>query len=130
MADSRPIGPFLYLPIEVASRELQAKLLLAHAAVARGYEVVIGWKRMINKNLRYMPPGIVMFKTLTANDGETMTDARAARAYSPLRLCAGYSDACERIHNCFPQIHFAALAQINRRRCESRPFALARSPKP
>ncbi len=78
MADSRPIGPFLYLPIEVASRELQAKLLLAHAAVARGYEVVIGWKRMINKNLRYMPPGIVMFKTLTANDGETMADARAA----------------------------------------------------
>jgi surface carbohydrate biosynthesis protein len=78
MADNRPIGPFLYLPIEVASRELHAKLLLAYFAVARGYEVVIGWKRMINKNLRYMPPGLVIFKTLTANDGEAMAKARAA----------------------------------------------------
>jgi surface carbohydrate biosynthesis protein len=79
MADSRrPIGPFLYLPIEVASRELHAKLLLAYFAVASGYEAVIGWKRMINKNLRYMPPGLVMFKTMTANDGAAMAEARAA----------------------------------------------------
>jgi len=78
MADDRPIGPFLYLPIEVASRELHAKLLLAYFAVAQGYEAVIGWKRMMNKNLRYMPPGLVVFKTLTANDGEAMAKARAA----------------------------------------------------
>jgi surface carbohydrate biosynthesis protein len=78
MADSRPIGPFLYLPIEVASRELHAKLLLAYFAVARGCEAVIGWKRMINRNLGYMPPGLVMFKTLTANDGEVMRKACAA----------------------------------------------------
>ena len=32
--------------IEVASRELHAKLLLTYFAVDRGYEVVIGWKRM------------------------------------------------------------------------------------
>ena len=44
-------GPFLYLPIEVASRELHAKLLLSYFAVDRGYEVVVGWKRVINKNL-------------------------------------------------------------------------------
>ncbi|MGH6930722.1 MAG: hypothetical protein ACREEV_20575, partial [Dongiaceae bacterium] len=76
MADSRrPIGPFLYLPIEVASRELHAKLLLAYFAVASGYEAVIGWKRMINKNLRCMPPGLVMFKTMTANDGAAMAEA-------------------------------------------------------
>ena len=74
----RPIGPFLYLPIEVASRELHAKLLLSYFAVDRGYEVVVGWKRVINKNLRAMPPGIVMFKTLTARDGEAMDKARAA----------------------------------------------------
>jgi len=73
-----PSGPFLYLPIEVASRELHAKLLLSYFAVDRGYEVIVGWKRVINKNLRFMPPGIVMFKTLTARDGEAMAKARAA----------------------------------------------------
>jgi surface carbohydrate biosynthesis protein len=72
------IGPFLYLPIEVASRELHAKLLLSYFAVDRGYEVVVGWKRVINKNLRAMPPGIIMFKTLTARDGAAMAKARAA----------------------------------------------------
>jgi surface carbohydrate biosynthesis protein len=76
---SRPaIGPFLYLPVEVASRELHAKLLLAYLAVALGYEVIIGWKSAINRNLRAMPPGIVMFKTLTARDGKAMARARAA----------------------------------------------------
>jgi surface carbohydrate biosynthesis protein len=74
----RPTGPFLYLPIEVASRELHAKLLLSYFAVDRGYEVIVGWKRVINNNLRAMPPGIVMFKTLTARDGVAMAKARAA----------------------------------------------------
>ncbi len=71
-------GPFLYLPIEVASRELHAKLLLTYFAIDAGLEVVIGWKRLMNKNLRYMPPGIVVFKTLTSNDGTAMQEARAA----------------------------------------------------
>jgi len=74
----RPVGPYLYLPIEVASRELHAKLLLTWFALAKGYEVVIGWKRTLNKNLRYVPPGLVMFKTLTARDGVAMQKARAA----------------------------------------------------
>ena len=78
MAANGTTGPFLYLPIEVASRELHAKLLLAWFAVGLGFEVVIGWKRMINRNLRFMPPGIVVFKTLTVNDGEVMAEARAA----------------------------------------------------
>src|SRR5262249_22614532 len=69
--------PFLYLPIEVASRELHAKLLLSYFAVQAGFEVVIGWKRMMNKNLRFMPPGIVMFKTLTVNDATAMRQAKA-----------------------------------------------------
>src|SRR5262249_38613151 len=69
--------PFLYLPIEVASRELHAKLLLSYFAVERGYEVIIGWKRVMNKNLRYMQPGIVMFKTLTVNDAVAMRAAKA-----------------------------------------------------
>jgi surface carbohydrate biosynthesis protein len=78
MPMDRPVAPFLYLPIEVASRELHGKLLLTYFAVGMGYEVVIGWKRLINTNLRYMPPGIVLFKTLTARDGVAMAAARAA----------------------------------------------------
>ncbi|HTO84272.1 MAG TPA: surface carbohydrate biosynthesis protein [Methylomirabilota bacterium] len=78
MPPGRAIGPFLYLPIEVASRELHAKLLLAYFAVAAGFEVVIGWKRLLNRNFRYVPPGVVLFKTLTANDGAAMREARAA----------------------------------------------------
>jgi surface carbohydrate biosynthesis protein len=78
MPEDRPLAPFLYLPIEVASRELHGKLLLTYFAVALGYEVVIGWKRLMNRNLRYMPPGIVLFKTLTARDGQAMAEARAA----------------------------------------------------
>jgi len=77
MSTNGATRPFLYLPIEVASRELHAKLLLTYFAVERGFEVVIGWKRMMNKNLRYMPPGIVMFKTLTVNDAVAMRAARA-----------------------------------------------------
>ena len=78
MSTNGATRPFLYLPIEVASRELHAKLLLTCFAVERGFEVVIGWKRMMNKNLRYMPPGIVMFKTLTVNDAIAMQEAKRA----------------------------------------------------
>jgi surface carbohydrate biosynthesis protein len=78
MRRDRPIGPYLYLPIEIASRELDAKLLLTHFAVRMGYEVVVGWRKLMNQNLRHMPPGIVLFKTMTSNDGAIMRRARAA----------------------------------------------------
>jgi surface carbohydrate biosynthesis protein len=78
MSTNGATRPFLYLPIEVASRELHAKLLLTYFAVEMGFEVVIGWKRMMNKNLRYMPPGVVMFKTLTVNDAAAMQEAKGA----------------------------------------------------
>jgi len=81
MAGNGAINPFLYLPIEISSRELHAKLLLTYFAVDAGFEVVIGWKRMMNKNLRHMPPGVMVFKTLTANDGAAMQEARAAGHY-------------------------------------------------
>src|SRR5215470_5410507 len=78
MRSKNETRPFLYLPIEIASRELHAKLLLAHFAVRGGFEVVIGWKRLMTKNLRFMPPGIVLFKTLTVNDATAMQKARSA----------------------------------------------------
>jgi surface carbohydrate biosynthesis protein len=71
-------SPFLYLPVEVAARELDAKLLLAAFAVDAGYEAVIGQKWLMQRNFGRMPPGIVLFKTLTAVDARAMEAARAA----------------------------------------------------
>lgn len=71
------IGPFLYLPVEVAAREFESKLLLALFAVQRGFEVVFGQKRLMMRNLRHMPPGIVLFKTLTVRDGRAMERAQS-----------------------------------------------------
>ena len=71
-------NPFLYLPVEVAARELDAKLLIAAVAVGAGYEVVIGQKWLMQRNFGRMPPGIVLFKTLTAVDAKAMQAAHAA----------------------------------------------------
>jgi surface carbohydrate biosynthesis protein len=71
-------NPFLYLPVEVAARELDAKLLLAAVAVGAGYEVVIGQKWLMQRNFARMPAGIVLFKTLTAVDAKAMQAAHAA----------------------------------------------------
>ena len=69
---------FLYLPVEVAARELDGKLLLAAFAVGAGYEVVIGQKWLMQRNFARMPAGIVLFKTLTAVDAKAMQAAHAA----------------------------------------------------
>ena len=76
-------NPFLYLPVEVAARELDAKLLLAAFAVGAGYEVIIGQKWLMQRNFGRMPPGIVLFKTLTAVDAKAMQAAHAAGHPSP-----------------------------------------------
>ena len=70
-------GPYLYLPIEVSARELDAKLLIASFAVNRGFEVVLGQKWLMQRNLASMPPGIVLFKTLTTRDAKAMRQAHA-----------------------------------------------------
>jgi surface carbohydrate biosynthesis protein len=71
------LRPILYMPMEIASRELDSRLLLATLAVARGYEVVLGQKWLIEHNIRAMPPGLYLSKTLTQRDSIAMADARA-----------------------------------------------------
>lgn len=66
----------LYLPMEIASRELDSRLLLASLAVSRGYEVVLGQKWLIERNIDAMPPGLYLSKTLTARDGVAMAEAK------------------------------------------------------
>jgi surface carbohydrate biosynthesis protein len=72
------IEPILYLPIEVASRELDSRLLLALCAIRRGFEVILGQKWLLERNIEAMPPGVYFSKTLTKRDGRTLARARKA----------------------------------------------------
>lgn len=68
----RAPGPYLYLPIEISARELDSRLLLTAIAVNRGFDVVLGQKWLMQGNLSYMRPGVLLTKTLTATDGRFM----------------------------------------------------------
>src|ERR1041384_3991768 len=75
----------LYLPMEIASRELDSRLLLSVIALTYGFEVVIGQKWLIESNIRRMPPGIYLSKTTTRRDADQRAEARA-RAYFPAAI--------------------------------------------
>ncbi|MBI2256396.1 MAG: hypothetical protein HYU58_17365 [Proteobacteria bacterium] len=62
----------LYMPMEIASRELDSRLLLAALALDRGFEVVMGQKWLIERNVEAMPPGIYLSKSLTQRDARTI----------------------------------------------------------
>lgn len=66
----------LYLPMEIASREMDSRLLLAAIALERGFDIVLGQKWLIERNLDAMPPGLYLSKTLTQRDGRIMERAR------------------------------------------------------
>lgn len=68
--------PTLYLPIEISARELDARLLLAHRALAAGYRVVLGQQWLLVNNLARFAPGVVFFKGLNRIQRNWMTHAR------------------------------------------------------
>ncbi|MCW5729808.1 MAG: hypothetical protein KIT20_03555 [Alphaproteobacteria bacterium] len=74
---SRRRPAFLYLPIEIAARELDSKLLIAHFALRLGMEVLFGQKWLMQANIAALPPGLWIFKTLTPGDSRHMEIARA-----------------------------------------------------
>ncbi len=53
----------LYLPVETAARELDAKLLLALHALRQGFEVVIGSHTRLNAMIHRMPRGLYLLHT-------------------------------------------------------------------
>lgn len=69
-------GRFVYLPVEITVRELDAKLLVAAAALRAGCEVIIGQKWLLEKNISRMPPGVVLSKTLTKRDSRAIRKAK------------------------------------------------------
>jgi surface carbohydrate biosynthesis protein len=72
------LAKILYCPMEIASRELDSRLLLAAIAAARGFEVVLGQKWLIERNIERMTPGVYLSKTLTVRDAKMLKRARAA----------------------------------------------------
>ena len=62
----------IYLHIEISSRELDSKLLLAVLAAARGHKVVISSSEIIEKGLKkgWLPPGIFHTKSLTPGENK------------------------------------------------------------
>src|SRR5215510_4285371 len=68
----------IYFPMEIASRELDSRLLLAAIAAARGFEVVLGQKWLIEDNIERMTPGIYCSKTLTVRDAKMLKRAKQA----------------------------------------------------
>jgi surface carbohydrate biosynthesis protein len=63
--------------MEIASRELDSRLLLSVIALTYGFEVVIGQKWLIESNISRMPAGIYFSKTMTRRDAERLAKARA-----------------------------------------------------
>lgn len=74
--NAHPTG-YLYLPMEIAVRELNSRLLIAIMAVERGMEVVLGQKWLMEHNMPAMPPGAWIFKTLSKRDAREMKRAKS-----------------------------------------------------
>jgi surface carbohydrate biosynthesis protein len=70
------MSKFLYMPIEIAARELDSRLLISLFAVKEGLEVVIGPKWLLQKNVKWVPKGFWIFKTLTPGDAKYMRRAQ------------------------------------------------------
>ena len=54
----------LILPIDIKSREMDARLLHAVMALDAGWRVITGSKTLINRNLWRLPRGVYLFSTL------------------------------------------------------------------
>lgn len=65
-AGTAPDLPWLAIPVEIAARELDAKLLLAGLAVARGFPVIIGRRLDLDLYADKLPLGIRLEKGITA----------------------------------------------------------------
>ena len=72
------LSKILYLPMEIASRELDLRLLLATIAASHGFEIVLGQKWLIERNIERMTPGVYLSKTLTVRDAKMLSRAKEA----------------------------------------------------
>ncbi|HHN73264.1 MAG TPA: hypothetical protein ENK13_04160, partial [Thermopetrobacter sp.] len=54
----------LILPVDIKSREFDARLLHAAFALQRGWRVIVGSKTLINRAIWHLPRGVYLFSTV------------------------------------------------------------------
>ncbi len=59
------VDELLIIPVETQAREFDAKLLLACFAAERGFRVIVGSKKEINRRVGLLPRGVFLSKSLT-----------------------------------------------------------------
>ena len=69
--------PHLILPVETAARELDAKLLLSLFAVARGMDVTLGNKALLNLRIGQLKPGVYLSHNFNAGRDRIISLARS-----------------------------------------------------
>jgi surface carbohydrate biosynthesis protein len=62
------IEPFIYLPIELAGRELQTRLLLSVFASAEGFTTFVANRYAFERCVGELPPGVLLHKSANAFD--------------------------------------------------------------
>ena len=54
----------IYLLVEILKREIDARIYFASVASELNYSVVIGHKGVLWERLKYLRPGVVIFKSI------------------------------------------------------------------
>lgn len=68
---------WLFIPVEVKVRELQAKTLLACLAAERGFNVVLGEAHAVRDSLHQLPAGVLLEKGVAPSKEEAFARFRA-----------------------------------------------------
>lgn len=74
----RKIGKYIYLPVEIAARELKSKAKIAGELARKGYQVLLASAYAIKDMFNSLPPGVMLFKTMNKLDALNMGLSREA----------------------------------------------------
>jgi surface carbohydrate biosynthesis protein len=73
LAPNRPIGPIVYLPVELEGRELLSRLLLAIEILKQGYIPVILSYALFKGRSDVLPQGIIVYKSYNGIDNKLLS---------------------------------------------------------
>ncbi|NBJ71657.1 MULTISPECIES: surface carbohydrate biosynthesis protein [Clostridia] len=77
---------WLYLPVEVKVRELDAKLLLSYYAASQGYAVIIGEHKMVELALNHYPSGVFFSKGYPYHVGQEVITSVKQKGHKIVEL--------------------------------------------
>lgn len=73
----REINPILYMPVEIGSRELHTRLIIAAHAVALGFNAVIMRHDVLKEAMAYLPPGLIVYKGISSQENNMIVEAHS-----------------------------------------------------